>query len=37
MGAPQAFEFRRQELNEMGRGDSDSDVVQSFMGVLFYA
>mmetsp|Transcript_9739 Transcript_9739/g.14687 ORF Transcript_9739/g.14687 Transcript_9739/m.14687 type:complete len:555 (+) Transcript_9739:139-1803(+) len=34
MGAPQAFEFRRQELNEMGRGDSDSDVVQSFMETL---
>ena len=32
MGAPLAFEYRRQELREQGLPCTDDDVVQSYTG-----
>ena len=32
MGAPLAFEYRRQELREQGLPCTDADVVQSYTG-----
>jgi hypothetical protein len=34
MGAPFAFECRRQELQELGLSSTDEDVVQSFLDLI---
>ena len=35
MGSPGAFEYRRQELKEIGKPHSDEDIVNSYRGIDF--